>query len=242
MKRQWMGISVEARNDIIAGYIRENELEKAQDEMSKLKRQGHFVAPWLTVLLLHALGERKDFEAILRECYRLYDTKADLPRPLWLWLLQQASKHGDYWVSEWVWTKNVVPMYITPDGETCVNLLGICAKEGKHTLAESVHGVLEVLEPELAAQHTYLIHVAYERAGITRDPMLKKRPNMFALFSKASGDDKAFFDPKLALRKRPLGRFVNPRRIAKSMAYKENLKRLEKINRIRSRQFPAAVH
>jgi hypothetical protein len=234
VKRQYPTPNVETLYNIIAAYIREGEMEKAQDEMKNLKEQDVPVPQWLNTILLHTLGLRGDFDAVIRELYRIYDEEAELPRPLLLWLLQQASRAGDYWVSDWLWNKNVVPMYITPDGETCFNILKICAKEGKHELAEIVHGVLEVLEPEMARQNVYLVHVAYERAGMTRDTTEKKKPNMFALFSKESGDDKAYFDPKLALRRQPLARFVNPGRLAKSKAKKEHLKELKEARNMRT--------
>jgi hypothetical protein len=238
MKGQYHNLSVEMRYNIVAAYIREGQLERARDEMKKLKEQGVPVPEWLNTILLHTLGLRGDFDAVIRELYTIYDEQAELPRPLLLWLLQQASATGDYWVCDWLWNKNVVPMYITPDGETCVNILNTCAKEGEHTLAESVHGVLEVLEPEMAEKHVYLVHVAYERAGVTRDTTKQKGPNMFALFSKESGDDEAYFDPKLALRRQPLARFVNPRRLTKSTAKKEHLKALREARDTRT-QYPS---
>jgi hypothetical protein len=224
MERQWIRATTEARHDIVAGMIRGDELELAQEELDHMQRKGISVQPWLNVLLMHSLCEKRDFEAILRLVYKLRDSqtsiKTDLPRPTWLYLLQQASEQGEYHLTEWIWRHHVEPMYIEPDIQSCVNALKLAAREGKHKLAESVHGVLQEVDSKAAEEYRCLLDAAYEKSGIRRDPSLHKQQNMFSVFSKASGHDKAFFDPRLALAKRLRAKYTNHRRIERSLAYK----------------------
>lgn len=236
MAHRWIPRTLEARHDIIAGLIREGELEKAEDEIARLQKQGFFIQSWLNVLLVHALCDKKDFEAILRVAYRVYDDKGDLPRPTWAYLLQQASENGDYHLMEWLWQQHVEPMYIEPDKQTCINALRLSSQEGKHKLAESIYGVLEALYPDTATQQENVLNSAYEKAGVAWDPALHRRPSMFSVFSRASGHRKAFFDPKLILRKRLVPELRNTRRMEKSAAFEKMFKRLDKLKR-RSRRF-----
>ena len=204
----------------MASLIRENELELAQDEFDKLQ-ENQSVQPWLRVLLVHALCERKDFESILRLVYKLH-MEGDLPRPMWLHLLKEATQHGHYHLMEWIWVQHVKPMYIKPDPDTCVKALKLAAKEGKHKVAESIHGILEVLDPEVAKQHEQTRDAAYEKSGLVRDPFLHKRRNLFSLFS--DGHQHAYFDPKVALAKVTLVQRRGKRRIEKKIEHKKKLR------------------
>ena len=219
MKSQWLGISREARQDIIASLIRENELELAQAEISKIQKQGHFLPPWLRVMLVHALCEEKDFEAILRFAYRLYDNKGDLPPSTWLHLLRHASEHNGCHLMEWIWLHHVEPMYIKPDADTSIKLLKLAAREGKHRIAESAYVTLRALDPESAKQYAELL----------QSPLGThcKGMNMFEVFSDEHRN--AFSNPKFALRARSRQSRRGEKRNERARMHMEKLKSRRKF-------------
>ncbi len=232
MAHRWIDVSVQAHHDIVASMIRENELERAQEELDAVQHRHGFVQPWLNVMFVHALCETEDFEAILRLVYRLHDIKGDLPRPTWLHLLRQASEQQDWRLTEWIWIHHVEPRYIVPDAQICTAILKLAAQEGKHKLADSVYGILEALAPEVAESQSGILEDAYEKVGLRREASSVKRLNMFSVF----GDEHqhAFFDPKLALAKRSKISLRGSRRREKARFHKERLKYRSKVERRRS--------
>lgn len=231
MSQRWIAVSIEAHHDIAAGMIREDELERAQEELNTMQGQQGPVQPWLNVMFVHALCAQRDFETILRLAYRQHDIKGDLPRPTWLHLLRQASEHQHYYLTEWIWRRHVEPRYITPDVRICVTVLKLAAQEGKHKLAGSVYGILKALAPEMAKSNIGILEKAYEKLGPYHEPSSDKRPNMFSIF----GDEhqSAFFDPKLALAKRSSISLRGSRRMQRARFHKERLKYRSKLKRRR---------
>jgi hypothetical protein len=228
LSRQWIRVTPEAKHDVVAGMIRCDELELAQEQIAVMQEDNVAIQPWLNVLMVHKLCEKKDFDALLRLAYNIHDNRKELPRSTWLFLLQQASGQGDYHLTEWIWLHHVEPMYIRPDTQSCVNTLKLAAQEGKPKLTESAWGVMEVIDPEAAAIHHHLLISAYEKAGVARNPSLARGSEVFAAFSRGPDHNKAFFDPKLAIDKRISGKMINPARLERSRAYKQSLKSAQK--------------
>ena len=224
-------MSVEAHHDIAASMIREGALERAQEEIDAIRDQHGSVRSWLHVMFVHALCEQEDFEAILRIVYRLHDIKGDLPRPIWLHLLKQASKHPHCHLTEWIWRRLVEPRYITPDIQTCVNVLKLAAQEGKRKLAQSAYGILEALDPETAKSNMGILEKAYEKLGAYHEPSSVKRHNMFSIFGYEHQN--AFFDAKLALAKRSAISLRGSRRMERARSHKARLKYRSKLKRRR---------
>jgi hypothetical protein len=243
MKDQWIPLTNEARHDLAAAWLRMGEIELAQDEITNMEEDGTPIKPWLYCLLVEALSNRKDFEAILRLVYHLHDGSqpTELPRLTWLMILQQASRDGHFPLTEWIWEHYVEPMYIKPDSQTCINSLRLAAAEGKHRLALSVHGVLKVLDPTSATETEPLLARVYEKSGVRRTINTLPRPNAFAAFDPALGLDKAFFDPKLALVNPSPRKRTSTLQRSKSLAFKQRLKETEKRAKVQKRRRAAGL-
>ncbi|RMD44193.1 hypothetical protein DV735_g1022, partial [Chaetothyriales sp. CBS 134920] len=187
---------------------------------------------WLFVLLAHALCAAADFPALLQLAYDLHDRSSsqDLPRATWTHLLDAAVRHRDFDLVLHLWLHHVEPMYITPSVAVCTGALDLAAAHASPKLAESAMLVLRTAHrPALAAlppsERQRLqgrVAAAYESVNTDaqdteeqqhkasdcdRDRRRYQRGNMFALFDRARGHERAFFDPKLALtRQRSLPR------------------------------------
>ena len=211
-----MPITPDLQYAIIAGMIREGQLELAQEKMIDLGK----LPTWLHVLFIHALCDQKDFEAILHLTYNLQDHNIHLPRPTWLHVLQQASRHDHYDLTYRIWLDHVEPMYIIPDVHCCVRVLELASRDAQPKLAESAMAVLEDRFPEEAEQRKDLVDLTYKNAGQLPDPARHRKGNMFALLREDKGHHHAFFDPEIAMAKRPLPRFLNPKRLERKRTEK----------------------
>jgi hypothetical protein len=128
----------------ILGMIREDQLELATVELDGLRARRIPTPAWLWVIYLHAVCERRDFEALLRLLYKLEDAGFPFPRPTLLHLLVTAGdENGDLEVCKWVWGGFVESMHVIPDEAICINVLRLAAKAQDVELAESVCVVLE---------------------------------------------------------------------------------------------------
>jgi hypothetical protein len=209
MKEQWVPMTPEMQAVIIAATLREGQLELAQQKIKEISRPPF----WIHSLYIHALCERKDFEAALHYMYRLQDQRIHLPRPMWSHLLRQASQHGHFDLTYRIWLFHIEPMYIIPDADCCVQVLELASKHASPRLAESAMAILEDRHPEVVEKHRHLLDTTYDNAKQTPDATRYRRGNLFHALPKALGHHEAFFDPKIALAKRPLKRFLNPKRL-----------------------------
>ncbi len=156
-----MATTPDTRHAVVAGMIREDQLELAQEKMNEMGKP----PTWLYVLFTHALCDQKDFEAVLHLTYSLQDQHIDLPRPTWLYILQEASKFGHYDLTKRIWLYHVEPMYVIPDVDCCVRALQLASRKADPKLAESALAVIEDRYPEEVDKTKHLVDLAYESAG-----------------------------------------------------------------------------
>ena len=203
-------MSVTARHMNVAAMLREGQLEAAQGELSKMEAEGLTIHGWLFVLLLQALCQGKDFDAVLGLIYSLHDKHVELPSATWLHVLEEAALAQHLDVTDWIWQKHVESMSIMPHADCCIRTLKLAVNEGHLKLADSVMSVLESIAPDTVPDYRHMVDSAYKQAGKVRVHSVRPK-GMHSLFKKQRADT-AFFDPKVALAKRPLQRFLNPRR------------------------------
>lgn len=211
MGREWTALSATASYSNIAALIREGQLELAQKEIQQVESGGHEAPVWLRTLLLHSICEAKDFETLMSLFYELDDKQTDLPRGTWLCLLDETVESSHLPSVDWIWSKHVEPMFITPSPKCCVHVLKLAAEQGQLDLAASALLVRESMLLKTGGQYAGIVESAFKRAGRVRVQSHRSK-SMHTLFAEHHGKSDAFFDPKEALEKRPLKRFLNPAR------------------------------
>lgn len=143
MESQWISIPPAVAQLIVVAMIREGQIELARAEMGRLHEKGVAISDWVYPILIHALCDRGDFEAILDLCYTLFDQGFLIPRPTLLHMLERASSMKDLSLTKYIWHTYVESMHIIPDEAVSMAVLRVAAQHTDHNLAESVAIVLE---------------------------------------------------------------------------------------------------
>ena len=211
MGREWTALSASASYSNVAALIREGQLELAQKEIQQIESGDREVPLWLRTLLIHTICHEKDWETLTNMFYELHDKQIELLRATWLYLLDEAVEVRHLPAIDWIWSKQVEPMFITPSPDCCVRVLKLAAEQGQLELAESALLVRKSMPPELAVEYAHIVDSAFRKAGRLRGQSHRSK-SLHTLFSGHHGSSDAFFDPKEALEKRPLKRFLNPAR------------------------------
>lgn len=173
------------------------------------------------------MAQAGDFESVMGLIHRLHDNGIELPRNTWLHLLDASAELGHLPVADWIWFKHVEPMFITPDLHCCEKLLQEAAKQRNLQLAEGVLRLLTNIDPATAKRSAAVVDAAYKSVGRVRT---SQRPSnsMHTMFGAQGSKSDAFFDPKEALMKQPLQRFLSPGYQRRRETFKASLSRGDK--------------
>ena len=230
MAQSWMQKSSEDRHMLAAALIREGQIQLAQAEITKMRKDNVHVERWLYVLLIYVLRERSDYDAILKLAYELYDNGLELPVRLWEYIIRGLGRPKQQHVAlfQWIWEQYVEPMHIRLSESYCGGALKWLATEGQPKLAEKVMAAMRTPGQQLSKSHEHLRAMAYWRAGQQHDLTSPLPLTMQEVFSKRNGHDQAYFDPRIAIQKRPLPRFMNPKKRAHHQQWRAKVRYLTK--------------
>ncbi|KEF57338.1 uncharacterized protein A1O9_05255 [Exophiala aquamarina CBS 119918] len=142
MESQWISIPPAVAQLIVVAMIREGQIELARAEIGKMHEKGTAISDWVWCILIHALCDRGDCEAILDLCYTLDDQHFSIPRPTLLHVLDHASSIKDLDLTKHLWHTYVESMHIIPDEALSMAVLRVAAHHSDQKLAESVALVL----------------------------------------------------------------------------------------------------
>ncbi|EXJ81705.1 hypothetical protein A1O1_07770 [Capronia coronata CBS 617.96] len=143
LRQQWVSIPEFYAQLNAVAMIREGQLELATVELDNFQQKRIPIASWIWVIYVHAVCDRRDFEALLQILYKLPDEGFLFPRPTLLHLLVTASEHDSLDVTKYLWHSYVESMHIVPNEDLCMTVLRLAAKHQDLKLAESIAVVLE---------------------------------------------------------------------------------------------------
>lgn len=133
----------DGRHDVIAGLIRDRQLEMALDELEKMRKEGDKVEPWLYDLMLYTLCSVEEFESALDLMKRRStDGELNISGSLWYYLLDTASRTLHHRATLFAYRARVESLYLNPPAGMCINILNTAARHGDTYLATSVLRVL----------------------------------------------------------------------------------------------------
>jgi hypothetical protein len=198
--------------------LRQGDIENAQAAISQLKAASIAVPAWIYVALIHCLAREHDLDAVLVLAHNLHDQRVDMPSSTWSYLLDLSLQHRHIHLTEWVWYKQVAPLFLIPDATKCRAIIQLAvdssadnqrANGNRHLeLAQNVLAALKNISPETAVSMRRHLFDVLDAAG--REPTRMReeaayRQSMFTLFS---GDSmNSYIDPRSALRARPAGKY-----------------------------------
>ncbi|MCJ1418274.1 hypothetical protein MMC32_004621 [Xylographa parallela] len=154
LRSRWFTLSTDGWHDVVAGCIRDRQIEVALDKLDQMHRLGVPVHSWLHDLFVYTFCDTEDFDEVLRIMhYRVDSDELDLSATLWYYILDTASRAYHYETTLWVWRKRVETGYLNPPSGICINVLNTAARYGDFRLASDVFRILGNRTNSLQAYH-----------------------------------------------------------------------------------------
>ena len=93
MRRDWVDLSPDGSHDVVAGLIRDGQLEMALGELERMERQNMKIDDWLYHLIIYTLLDREELDEALRLVKGRYRSDDQTwSTNLWCRLLDVASR------------------------------------------------------------------------------------------------------------------------------------------------------
>jgi hypothetical protein len=156
MHMRWFSISNEGWHDLIAGLLRDRQLELAMDAFDFAQKEGIRIQSWLQDMIVYILCDVEEFDEVLAIMRRRVSAgDLTISPTLWFYILDTASRALHHSATLYVWRKRVETSYLNPPSGMCTNILNTAARHGDFRLASDVcrvlgnrHGTLQLYHYE----------------------------------------------------------------------------------------------
>lgn len=167
LRARWLSLSPAGWHHVIAGLLRENQLELALDRLGQMERKGILLEQWLHSLLVYKLCDANEFSEALRLIRSRPNKAKSISSTMWLYLLRSAMRQSHFETVEYVW-KNAVDLgYQELSVADCRDVLAFAAGYGNIVLAESVFRHVSTLQTHLTTyDYEKLVQVYVRNADI----------------------------------------------------------------------------
>ncbi len=128
---------------MVAGLVRDRQLEIALDTLGRMRKERVRIEPWLYDMMIYALCSAEEFDsAVTLMEYRMSDGELNISGSLWHYLLDTASRTLHHAATLFAYKARVETSYLNPPAGICINVLSTAARSGDTYLATSVLRVL----------------------------------------------------------------------------------------------------
>ena len=143
MRQRWFSISNDGWHDLIAGLLRDRQIELALDTFDFIRKEGISTQSWLQDMIVYILCDIEEFDEVLA-IMRRRASAGDLTisPTLWVYILDTASRSLHHSATLYVWRKRVETFYLNPPSGMCINILSTAARHGDFRLASDVCRIL----------------------------------------------------------------------------------------------------
>lgn len=143
MRQRWFTLTDDGWHDLIAGMIRDRQIEFAIDTLHMLHDAGKRIESWLHDLFTYTLCDLEEFDEVLFLMrYREDAGEYDMSPGLWFHILDTASRSFNHKATAYAWRKRVETGFLIPSLGMCVNVIDTAARHGDSRLASDVFRVL----------------------------------------------------------------------------------------------------
>jgi mRNA-degrading endonuclease RelE of RelBE toxin-antitoxin system len=150
---------------VVAGLLRENQIELALEQAALMERKDIFIENWLHGMIIYTLCDHQEFHEVFDLMVARVDQGHDMSTPLWAHVLTTAAEALHHPTVRFVWRRTVELGYMNPPAEVCNNVLKVASKVGDIELSSSVFRYLVENNIQLGqGQHEHLIE-AHVSAG-----------------------------------------------------------------------------
>ena len=156
LRGRWFSLTNDGWHDVVAGYIRDRQLEVALDTIEQMYKEGFQVDPWLYDMMIYNLCTAEEFDAALDLMqHRVSSGERNISATLWYHLLDSASRALHHPATLFVYRARVEPSYLNPAAGICINILNTAARHGDTYLATSVFRLLGCRSGNAVQLHHY---------------------------------------------------------------------------------------
>lgn len=92
MRQYWFEVTPDGWHDVVAGLIREGQLELALERLETMQRDNIHIEDWLSDTVIYTLLDREEFDEALAFFKRRLTGGATIAANLWYQLLDRASR------------------------------------------------------------------------------------------------------------------------------------------------------
>lgn len=166
MHSRWFTISREGWHDLIAGLLRDRQIELALDAFDSARKEGVNIQSWLEDTIVYILCDIEEFDevvAIMRR--RVSEGDLTISPTLWFYILDTASRALHHSATLYAWRKRVETYYLNPPSGMCINVLSTAARHGDFRLASDVCRILRNRHETLQLHHYESVLESYTVAS-----------------------------------------------------------------------------
>lgn len=143
LRQRWFPLTKEGWHDVVAGLIREQQLELALDTLDQMREEGAKVDSWLYDLIIYTLCSAEEFDlAVDLMQHRISSGELYISATLWYYLLDTASRALHHRGTLLAYRGRVENSYLNPSTGICINILSTAARHGDIYLATSTLRIL----------------------------------------------------------------------------------------------------
>ncbi|MCJ1393909.1 hypothetical protein MMC18_006785 [Xylographa bjoerkii] len=169
LQSRWFTLNTDGWHDVVAGCIRDRQIEVALNKLDQMHRSGVPIHSWLHDLFVYTFCDTGDFDEVLRIMqYRVDSDELNVSATLWYYILDAASRAYHYETTLWAWRKRVETGYLNPHSGICINVLNTAARHGDFRLASDVFRILGNRTNSLQAYHYEALFESYLAADNLR--------------------------------------------------------------------------
>ena len=166
LRQRWFTLTDEGWHDVVAGLIRDRQIELALNKLSEMQDSGIKIQTWLYDLFLYALCSTGDFDEVLKiMTHRDQAHSSSISNTLWYHILDTSSQSLHHATTHYAWRKRVERGYLNPSSGICINVLNTAARHGDFRLATDVFRILGNRTNTLQAHHYEALFESYLRAS-----------------------------------------------------------------------------
>lgn len=143
LQQRWFTLTRDGWHDLVAGLIRDRQLELAVAALKKMRKDGSRIESWLYDMMIYTLCSIEEFDSALELMEnRVSDGELTISATLWYHVLDTASRALHHAATLFAYRARVESTYLNPPAGLCVNILSTAARHGDTYLATSVLRIL----------------------------------------------------------------------------------------------------
>lgn len=154
MRQRWFSISNDGWHDLIAGLLRDRQIELALDAFDFIRQERISIQSWLQDMIVYILCDIEEFDEVLAIMrHRVSMGDRTVSPTLWFYILDTASRSLHHSATLYAWRKRVETFYLNPPSGMCINILSTAARHGDFRLASDVCRILGNRREKLQLYH-----------------------------------------------------------------------------------------